>query len=88
MVLRAVYLAIGDVTIPDNPFHFSQVHLNLLGMVSWNPSMPRVPKLRPDGKLAAEAPIFADDGLTIGPDFWTSRKAISDIAAGVQALGS
>lgn len=61
--------------------------MNLPGMFNWDPSLPRVMKLRADGKLAAEAPTFADDGQIIGSSYALTRKATRKIASGIQALG-
>jgi hypothetical protein len=57
----------GDRTDPDNPFHWSEVHLNCPGAENYDPTMPRVYKWNKALKcIAADCVTFVDDLRTIG----------------------
>ena len=54
-------MAKGDTTDAENPFHFSEVVLNLMCGEGYDPSLPRVLVLRADGELATREVTFVDD---------------------------
>jgi hypothetical protein len=84
VVVKATHLAdetaFGDHTNPSNPFNWSQVRLNLPGMPEYNPHLPWVSKLRPDGTLAAGVPRYVDDQRPVGnsaEDCWRVAHTIT-----------
>lgn len=59
--LRILELGEGDRHGGSNPFQWDRVHLNLPTSPDWDPSLPRVMKLRKDGELATTQAPYVDD---------------------------
>jgi len=51
----------GDRCKAGNPFEWDYVKLNLPGNDAYNPSKPRVYKIRKDGKIAGDLFVYIDD---------------------------
>jgi len=84
VVVKGTHLAdesaLGDRQDPKNPFRWSHVRLNLPGMESYNPQLPWVSRLRPDGSLAAGVPRYVDDLRPLGDlldDCWQVAHTIA-----------
>ena len=58
---RILELCEGDRHEETNPFQWECVRLNLPTSKTWDPSMPRVMKLRKDGELATAQSSYVDD---------------------------
>ena len=63
---RAMELAIGDHKDPTNPLHWIDVRGNFPFTKNYDPSLPRVIRIRADGEMAAGTSAFVDDGRTAG----------------------
>ena len=63
---RAMELAIGDHKDPSNPLHWIDAIGNFPFTKNYDPSLPRIIKLRKDGEMAAGTSAFVDDGRTAG----------------------
>lgn len=51
----------GDRNNPTNPFRWSKVVFNLPGSKNYNPSLPRVYRIRIEGTIAGDLFIYIDD---------------------------
>ena len=63
---RCMELVCGDHTDPTNPLHWTSVIENYPFTRPYDPSMPRVIRVREDGEMAAGTPSFVDDGRITG----------------------
>ena len=78
----------GDRLSPTNPFHWTHAVLNLPGMESFDPSMPRVYKFNPlTASIACDCKTFVDDSRTIGPSRQLLRDATHRIETMMAYLG-
>ena len=73
---RATELMLGNPKDTSNPFQWDKTHLNYPFSKNYDPSLPRIMKLRKDGNLAAGCPTYMDDGRPTG-----STKGIAESAA-------
>ena len=60
-LLRADTYLVGDRRDKSNPFQWKKVVFNLPGMENYNPSLPRVYKVRWDGRIASDKHTYIDD---------------------------
>jgi hypothetical protein len=63
---RGMELALGDHSLPSNPLHWVRVIVNFPFSLNYDPSMPRVIKVRADGEMSCGTPAFVDDGRLTG----------------------
>jgi len=84
VVVKATHLAdesaVRNPSDPANPFQWTRVRGNLPGMNSYNPHLPWVSRLRPDGSLAAGVPRYVDDQQPVrisADDCWRVAHTIS-----------
>ena len=63
---RILEWAMGDRRDIDNPFHWERVVLNLPCSLTYDPSLPRVLKLRNDNELATDQKTYVDDIHVVG----------------------
>jgi len=77
----------GDPSDPDGAFSWCRIELNLPGMPEYDPSLPRVWKIRIDGLTAADLKSFFDDIQVYGPTKAIAARALRTIIAGLQWLG-
>ena len=63
---RILEWAMGDPRDVKNPFHYQRVVLNLPCSLNYDPSLPRVLKLREDNELATDQKTYVDDVHTVG----------------------
>jgi hypothetical protein len=74
MHVRGLELAIGDPSDTSSAFQWACVELNLPGSSNYNPSSPRVRKIRTDGLTAVDMVAFFDDVVFLDPPsrWWLS----------------
>lgn len=63
---RAMELITGDISDPSNPLGWTRVITNWPFDFGYDPSMPRVIRVRQDGEMAPGYPAFVDDGRISG----------------------
>ena len=63
---RAMELAIGDLRDPSNPLGWVRAVGNFPFQKNYDPSLPRIIRIRQDGEMAAGTSAFVDDGRTAG----------------------
>ena len=63
---RAIELAVGDHKDPANPLHWADAIGNFPFDQNYDPSLPRIIRVRHDGEMAAATPAFVDDGRIAG----------------------
>eukprot|EP00956_Cyclotella_meneghiniana_P029273 scaffold70321_cov60-Cyclotella_meneghiniana.AAC.2 len=63
---RAIELITGDISDPKNALGWSDVITNWPFDFGYDPSMPRVVRVRHDGEMAPGFPAFVDDGRISG----------------------
>ena len=68
MIAWALEFAVGRPMEETSAFWWVQVRLNLPGMVEYDPALPCVMKIDPDGEIATEVVVFFDDGWCIAPN--------------------
>jgi len=59
-LLLALEMVVGDITSPSNPFHWSHLELNLPGDPSYDPSRPKLARMR-GNQLAALIMTYVDN---------------------------
>jgi len=82
-----IEFVMGDPSSPDGTFSWCCIELNLPGMTEYDPSLPRVRKIRIDGLTAADLKSFFDDVRVYGPTKAITVQALRTIIAGLQWLG-
>lgn len=65
---RILELAEGDKDDESNPFQWDRVHMNLPCAQNFDPSLPRVFRLRKDGEMATSQNPYVDDIHAVGRD--------------------
>jgi hypothetical protein len=87
-ITLAEEIILGDPTNPNNIFGWDLIRLNLPGSDEYDPSLPRVSKIRSsDGRLAADLFIFVDNIRTRGKDQLTAWLASRRAASTLSYLG-
>ena len=79
-MMWAEHMVRGDRRDPNNPFRWSHSTVNLPGSKVYDPSLPWISKLRPDGTLASKFYIYVDDVRVTGPseeDIWRALRKFS-----------
>ena len=66
MYLIAEEMIRGDRWDSSNPFHWESLKLNLPGTEAYNPTLPWIAQLRPDGSTASGMTCFVDDQRVVG----------------------
>ena len=84
---RGMELTMGNHADPKNPFQWARVLQNYPFSKTYDPSLPRVMKIRDDGNLASEAPTFIDDGRSTGSTKETAEAAAHALSCGTNKLG-
>ena len=59
--LRAKRIIYGDRHNPNNPFQWKVVSFNIPGLAGYDPRLPRMMKIRKDGRVASDLHIYIDD---------------------------
>ena len=78
----------ATVASRPNLFHWSTVKLNLPGMPSFDPSMPRVYKWNPQSHaIACDCITYVDDTRTVGPTMDLLQRATHQIESRMAYLG-
>jgi len=75
MHARCIKLVKRDPKDPTSAFCYEQVKLNLPGMESYDPALPRVHRIRHDGLTATDVLNFLDDIGPYGPNREIAAKA-------------
>ena len=84
----AMELMKGDRRDPKNPFHWSEVKLNLPGSSSYDPAMPRLYKWNEVERcIASDCKTFVDDLRSIGATRELCRACTHQIEARMAYLG-
>lgn len=83
-LLERVVRAPSDLT---SAFSWTFVKLNLPGMKYYDPALPRVRRVRLDGRMAAALVSFFDDVRPYGPDRELAAAATRQVATGIQHHG-
>ena len=81
-MMWAEHMVRGDRRDPNNPFRWSHIRVNLPGSKYYDPSLPWMSKLRPDGTLASEFYTYVDDVRVTGPSeegIWMAIRKFSSI---------
>ena len=68
---------LGDPTDPKNVFRWETVIVNLPGNPQYDPSKPRVYKVRADGTIASDIVCYVDDNRVTAP---TEEEATDEAA--------
>ena len=84
---RAMELAIGNHKDPRNPLHWTDAIGNFPFDKDYDPSLPRVIKVRSDGDMAAGTPAFVDDGRTTGVSETICDEATHRFCTRINYLG-
>jgi len=84
-VLELVQRAPSDRT---SAFCWELVELNLPGMEGYDPSLPRVRRLRFDGLVAVVLKSYFDDGRVAGPNEDLTRRGLRQVTSGIQYYGN
>lgn len=84
---RAMELATGDNKDPTNPLHWMDAIGNFPFDTNYDPSLPRVIRIRADGEMAAGTPAFVDDGRTAGVSEQICDAATHRFCTGINYLG-
>jgi hypothetical protein len=78
----------GDPVDKSNPFFFDSIRLNLPGMSTYNPALPRVSKLSSlTNRLAADMITYVDDNRPVAPSARACRQLARRIASRLCYLG-
>ena len=78
----------GDRRDPMNPFHWTEVRLNLPGDPKYDPSLPRVYRWNPVAlAIACECVTFVDDLRSIGPTIELIYRATHQVETRMGYLG-
>lgn len=77
----------GDHRDPRNPFQWHRVHLNLPTAENFDPSLPRVLRIRKDGELASDSVMFVDDGRSAGRGKKRCSETGRRLSSGMNKLG-
>jgi hypothetical protein len=85
---RLVEMIRGDRQSDRNPFQWDHILMNLPGMAEANPALPRVMKIRKDGKLAGEMVRMVDDLRGVGNDEAHARQVGRTTGATANRLGN
>lgn len=81
-MLLAEHMVRKDQRDPSNPFKRSHVRLNLSVLDNYDPTLPWISKVRPDGTLASEFYIYVDEVRVTGPseeDIWRAIRKFSSM---------
>lgn len=76
---RVEEFLMGDVTNENNVFRWKTVVFNLPGSKNYDPSMPRVYRIRVEGTMAGDLFIYIDDLRVTAPshsDCWTGAHQV------------
>ena len=84
---RALEIIHGDPSDPSNAFQWETIAENYPFTLGYNPSLPRIMKLRKDGDLASGSPTYVDDGRPVGSTNKNAKAAARQLCAGVNYLG-
>jgi hypothetical protein len=83
-LLIALEVIRGNRLNPLNPFHWHNIVLNLPGSPHYNPSKPRLLRLRQDGRISSSLSCYVDDlrAAAAGEDLcWEVMHVVSSKAA-------
>jgi hypothetical protein len=86
MLARALEIAVE--TTGDNVFQIHQVRLNLPGQSDYDPSQPRLVKLRANGDTSADIIVYFDDAHVFGPTEETAQLGMRQVTSRIQYLGN
>jgi len=88
MLARALEIVTGAPDDANSAFAWAEVQMNLPGMDSYDPGLPRIQHVRADGLLAALILAYFDDGRVFGPTRKLVMRALCQVTAGIQHLGN
>jgi hypothetical protein len=77
----------GDKSLPDNPFGWTRVRLNLPEQPEYTPTLPWVRRVTVAGSIASDSPTYVDDARIIGSSLSVCRQAGHRFATGMCYLG-
>jgi hypothetical protein len=86
MLARALEIAVE--TTGNNDFQIHEVLLNLPGQPGYDPSKPRLIKLRIDGTVSADIIVYFDDARVFGPTEEITQRAMRQVILRLQSLGN
>jgi hypothetical protein len=86
MLARALEIAVE--TTGDNVFQIHQVLLNLPGQPGYDPSKPRLIKLRICGTESADIIVYFDDARVFGPTEEIAQQGMRQVTSRLQSLGN
>jgi hypothetical protein len=78
--VRGERVTLGDRTDRENPFHWEGVVFNVPGSWDYDPSRPRIYKVRWDGRIADELVIYIDDVLAVSfthAEVWRASSRVA-----------
>eukprot|EP00978_Attheya_sp_CCMP212_P004811 scaffold10597_cov43-Attheya_sp.AAC.1 len=78
----------GDQHKASNAFQWDRVLLNMPGTAEHNPALPRVMKIRRDGRLAGELARMVDDLRGVGNDEAHARQVGRTMGATANHMGN
>jgi hypothetical protein len=84
---RCLELVVGNRLDPTNPLGWIRVIENYPLTRGYDPSMPRVIRVRADGDMAPGIPAFVDDGRVTGPSDPICDAATHQLCTQVNAKG-
>jgi hypothetical protein len=86
MLARALEIAVESTG--ENVFQIHRVQLNLPGQTGYDPSKPRLVKLRADGTTSANIIVYFDDARVLGPTEEAAQQGIRQVTSRLQYLGN
>jgi hypothetical protein len=86
MLARALEVAVE--TAGDNVFNIHEVVMNLPGQANYDPSKPRVIKLRMNGTVSADIIVYFDDARVFGPTEAIAQQGMRQVTSRLQFLGN
>lgn len=84
---RGLEIIKGRHDDPGNPYQWSEIRLNLPCSKIYDPSLPRVLKVRTDGDMASDSLVYMDDGRSAGAGRENCRETSRRLSSMVNYLG-
>jgi hypothetical protein len=86
MLARALEVAVDSTG--ENVFQIHRVELNLPGQLGYDPSKPRLIKLRSCGTESADIIVYFDDARVFGPSEEIAQQGMRQVTSQLQHLGN
>ena len=87
MMYRALEQILGDHTDPKNVFTWEKVNLNLPGDPKYNPALPWMSKITPEGKIAPDSVFYFGNGRAVVFSEESCKQALQQMASILNWLG-